>query len=55
MSKNKLHDLVNVYTLEGKWLGQFMDKETAVNWIKSNGYKLSDHEISTRRPERKLR
>jgi hypothetical protein len=47
-----LYDLVNVFDGD-KWLGQFMDIDTAKAWIKKNGYDTSKLEISQRRPERK--
>lgn len=48
---SSLYDLVNVFS-EDKWLGQFMDVDTAKLWLKKNGYDMSKVEISQRRPER---
>lgn len=47
-----LYDLVNVFDGD-RWLGQFLDIDTAKAWIKKNGYDISKLEISQRRPERK--
>lgn len=52
---DSLYSLVNLFLPDGKWVGQFMDKATAERWVKANGYKLDEVEISKRRPEIKPR
>lgn len=49
---SSLYDLVNAFDGD-KWLGQFMDADTAKAWLKKKGYDISTIEISDRRPERK--
>lgn len=53
--EDSLYSLVNLFLPDGKWVGQFMDQATAERWVKANGYKLSEVEISKRRPEIKPR
>lgn len=47
---SELYSLVNVYDKTKKWIGQFMDVDTAKAWIKKSGGKVDDYEISKRRP-----
>ena len=49
---SSLYDLVNAFDGD-KWLGQFIDEDTAKAWLKKKGYDVSTIEISDRRPERK--
>lgn len=48
---SQLYSLVNLYDKQtNKWIGQFMDNDTAKLWIKKSGRKLDEFEISQRRP-----
>ncbi len=47
-----LTSMRNLYLPDGTWAGQFIDKQTAEKWAKSQGYKLSKCEISTRKVDR---
>jgi hypothetical protein len=46
-----LYDLVNVFDENDKWLGQFIDEDTAKDWLKKHELDSSKYEISKRRPE----
>jgi hypothetical protein len=46
-----LYDLVNVFDEAGTWMGQFIDEDTARNWLKKHDLDSSKYEISKRRPE----
>lgn len=46
-----LYDLVNVFDEAGTWMGQFIDEDTAKNWLKKHELDSSKYEISKRRPE----
>lgn len=50
-----LYDMRNAYLPDGKWVGQFMDEDTAKAWLKKSGHDPAKCEISTRSPERKRR
>lgn len=47
MSKN--YGYYNAWDAEGKWLGFFMDKTTAVTWLSENGHDLAKCEVSQRK------
>ena len=51
---NPLYKLVNAFDGTGKWLGMFMDEETAREWLKKSKYDLTKCEISNRKVERKI-
>jgi hypothetical protein len=46
-----LYDLVNVFDEAGTWMGQFIDENTAKDWLKKHELDSSKYEISKRRPE----
>jgi hypothetical protein len=52
---NTLYQLVNVFLPSGSWVGQFMNEDAAKAWLKSQGLKPDECEISRRSPERKPR
>ena len=43
--------LRNVWLPDGTWVGQFIDADTAKEWLKSKGYDPKDCEISQRKVE----
>lgn len=48
---SSLYDLVNAYDQEGTWLGQFISKDVAEQWLIRKKYSVSSCEISKRRPK----
>jgi hypothetical protein len=48
-----LYDLVNVFDENDKWLGEFISKEVAEDWLNKFNFDLTKCEISKRRPELK--
>jgi hypothetical protein len=50
-----LYSLRNVWLPDGTWVGQFIDADTAKEWLKAKGYDPKECEISDRKIERKSR
>jgi len=46
-----VYKLVNVYDKDNKWYGQFIDEQTAKDWLKKKGYAVDQFEISNRKLE----
>lgn len=45
-----LYELVNVFNADKKWLGQFINEQTAKDWIKKSGYDINTMTITRERP-----
>jgi hypothetical protein len=50
-----LYSLRSVWLPDGTWVGQFIDADTAKEWLRKNGHDPKDCEISDRKLERKSR